>query len=73
MAEFDLEAAGGAVVQRARELYKRHRVGAASGYCRQCVLRAVEEYPAEGHPEMKQGDVFDLVQEWLLAAREPSH
>ncbi len=73
MAEFDLEAAAGAVVKRARELCQRHRVGAVSGCCRECFGRAVEEYLARENPEMKRGDVFDLVQEWLLKAGEPEH
>ena len=73
MAGFDLEAYAEAVVKRARELCQRHRVGAVSGCCRQCFGRAVEEYLADQHPEMKRGDVFDLVQEWLLRAGEPSH
>ncbi len=73
MAEFDLEAAAGAVLKRARKLCKRHRIGAVSGCCRECMMRAVEEHIAEAHPEMKRGDVFDLVQEWLLTAWEPSH
>ncbi len=73
MAEFDLEAVAGAVVKRARELCQRHRVGAVSGCCRQCMLRAVGEHLTEGHPEMKQEEVAELISDWLLRAGEPSH
>ncbi len=68
-----VKAAAGAVVQRARELCKGHGVPNVSGCCRQCFGRAVEEYLLDQHPEMRRGDVFDLVQEWLLRAGEPSH
>ncbi len=43
------------------------------GFCRECMMRAVEEHIADQHPEMKRGDVFDLVQEWLLKTGEPEH
>ncbi len=72
MSDFDLEADAEAVVQRARELCEHHRIIAAVGCCRECMMRAIEEHIAEAHPEMKRGDVFDLVQEWLLRAGEPS-
>ncbi len=73
MAEFDLEAAAGAVVKRARELCKQHRVGSAVGFCRQCMLRAVAEHLTVAHPEMQQEDIAELMCEWLLTAEEPSH
>ena len=73
VSEFDPEADAAAIVRRARKLCKRHRIGAAVGCCRECVLRAIEEHISEAHPEMKRGNVFDLVQEWLLKAGEPSH
>ena len=37
------------------------------GYCRECFLAELEEAIAEEHPELKRGDVFELVQEWLRA------
>ncbi len=43
------------------------------GFCRECFLAEIEEAIAEEHPELKRGDVFELVQEWLRTAEEPLH
>ena len=60
------------LVRRARERCKPHRQG-VGGFCRECMLAEIEEAIAEDHPEMKRGDVFDLVAEWLRAVDELSH
>ena len=56
------------LVRRARKRCKPHRQG-VGGFCRECFLFGLEEAIAEDHPEMKRGDVFELVQEWLEAGR----
>ncbi len=73
MRESDLEADAEAIVTGARELCKEHGVPNVSGCCRECFRRAVEEYVARENPEMKRGEVFDLVQEWLLSSGERTH
>ncbi len=50
------------LVRRARERCKPHRQG-VGGFCRECFLAELEEAIAEEHPELKRGDVFELVQE----------
>ncbi len=59
------------LVRRARERCKHHRQPGVGGYCRECYLAELEEAIAEDHPEMKRGDVFELVQEWLRAVDDP--
>ncbi len=43
------------------------------GFCRECFLSELEEAIAEDHPEMKRGDVFELVQEWLRLEDDRKH
>jgi len=43
------------------------------GFCRECFLFELEEAIAEEHPEMKRGDVFELVQEWLRLEDDRKH
>ncbi len=43
------------------------------GFCRECFLAELEEAIAQEHPEMKRGDVFELVCEWLRAVDERLH
>ena len=43
------------------------------GFCRECFLFELEEAIAGEHPEMKRGDVFELVQEWLRAVNQAVH
>ena len=43
------------------------------GFCRECFLAELEEAIAEEHPELKRGDVFDLVQEWLRLEDDLAH
>ncbi len=43
------------------------------GFCRECFLAELEEAIAEEHPEMKRGDVFELVQEWLRLEADLAH
>ncbi len=54
-----------ALLHRARERCKHRRQPGVGGFCRECVLAELEEAIAEDHPELKRGDVFELVQEWL--------
>ncbi len=49
---------------------RQPRVG---GFCRECFLAELEEASAEDHPEMKRGDVFELVQEWLRLEDDLAH
>ena len=60
------------LVRRARERCKPHRQG-VGGFCRECLLAELEQAIAEEHPEMKRGDVFELVQEWLMHEDERVH
>ena len=43
------------------------------GFCRECFLAELEEAIAEEHPELKRGDVFELVQEWLRLEDDRKH
>ncbi len=54
------------LVRRARERCKHHRQPGVGGFCRECSLAKIEQAIAEEHPEMKGGDVFELVCEWLM-------
>ncbi len=58
--------------RRARKRCQPHRRG-VGGRCRKCFLAELELAIAEAHPEMKRGDVFDLVQEWLMQEDESFH
>ncbi len=61
------------LVRRARKRCQRHRQPGVGGYCRECYLAKIEQAIAEDHPEMERGDVFDLVQEWLMLEDESGH
>ena len=61
------------LVRRARERCKHHRRPGVGGFCRECFLAELEEAIAEDHPEMKCGDVFELVQEWLRLEDDRKH
>ncbi len=50
-----------------------HRQPGVGGFCRECFLFELEEAIAEEHPEMKRGDVFELVQEWLRLEDDRKH
>ncbi len=43
------------------------------GVCRECLLAEIEQAIAEEHPELKRGDVFELVQEWLRLEDDRKH
>ena len=61
------------LVRRARKRCQRHRQPGVGGYCRECYLAELEEAIAEEHPEVKRGDVLDLVCEWLRAEDDLAH
>ncbi len=61
------------LVRRARERCKHHRQPGVGGVCRNCLLIEIEQAIAEEHPEMKRGDVFELVQEWLRLEDDRKH
>ena len=56
----------------ARKRCQPHRRG-VGGRCRKCFLAELELAIAEAYPEMKRGDVFDLVQEWLMQEDDSLH
>ncbi len=56
-----------------RERCKQHRQPRVGGFCRECFLAELEEAIAEDHPELKRGDVFELVQEWLRVVDQAVH
>ena len=58
--------------RRARKRCQPHRRG-VGGYCRKCLLTEVELAIAEAHPELKRGDVIELVSEWLMQEDESFH
>ena len=60
------------LICRAKERCKLHRKDAL-GACRECILKEIESAIAEAHTELKHGDVFELVQEWLRTVDEPVH
>ena len=37
-----------------------------TGLCGECLAEEMEQANAGEHPELNRGDVFELVQEWLL-------
>ncbi len=51
--------------RRARKRCQPLRRG-VGGYCRKCFLAETKLAIAEAHPKLMRGDVFDLVQEWLM-------
>ncbi len=59
------------LVRRARKRCKLHR-DRVGGVCQECILMEVEQAIAE-HPELKRGDVLELVQEWLLQEEDLPH
>ncbi len=61
------------LVRRARKRCQHHRQPRVGGFCRECLLAEIEEAIAEEHPEMKRGDVFDLVCEWLRTDDDSVH
>ncbi len=61
------------LVRRARARCTQHRQPGVTGFCRECYLAELEEAIAEDHPELKRGDVFDLVQEWLRTEDDLAH
>ncbi len=61
------------LVHRARARCKHHRQPRVGGFCRECFLAQPEEAIAEEHPELKRGDVFELVQEWLRLEDDLAH
>ncbi len=61
------------LVRRARARCTHHRQPGVGGFCRECFLSELEEAIADEHPEMKRGDVFELVQEWLRAVEDVVH
>jgi hypothetical protein len=48
-------------------------LGDVPDYCRECLLKEIEQAIAEAHTEQKHGDVFELVQEWLGTVDEHFH
>ncbi len=60
-------------VRRARKRCQHHRQPGVGGYCRECYLAELEQAIAKEHPEMKRGDVFELVCEWLRTVDEHVH
>ncbi len=57
------------LVRRARKRCEDHR-DRVSGVCQECLLTEIERVIAEEHSELDRGEVFDLVQEWLIEADE---
>ncbi len=43
------------------------------GVCRECLLTEIEQAIAEERSEMKRGDVFEPVQEWLRLEDDLTH
>jgi hypothetical protein len=60
------------LIRGAKERCKSH-LGAVPDYCRECILKEIGQAIAEEHPELKRGDVFELVQEWLRTVDEAVH
>ena len=61
------------LVRRARARCQHHCQPGVGGVCRECLLAEIERAIADEHPEMKRGDVFELVQEWLMREDESVH
>ncbi len=60
------------LVRRARKRCEDHR-DRVSGVCQECLLTEIERVIAEEHSELDRGEVFDLVQEWLMHEDESLH
>ena len=60
------------LVRRARKRCKYHR-DRVGGVCQECILMEVEQAIVEEHPELKRGDLLELVQEWLLQEEDLPH
>ncbi len=60
------------LVRRARKRCKQHR-NRIGGVCQECVLTEIEQGVAKEHPELDRGEVFELVQEWLMDEDEAAH
>ncbi len=60
------------LVRRARRRCQHHRRG-VGGVCRECLLAEIEQAIADAYPELKRGDVFELVQEWLRLEDDRKH
>ncbi len=60
------------LVRRARQRCKQHR-NRIGGVCQDCVLTEIEQLIADEQPELDRGEVFDLVQEWLVQEDESEH
>ncbi len=61
------------LVRRARARCKHHRQPGVGGVCSNCLLIEIEQAIADEHPEMKRGDVFELVQDWLRLEDDRKH
>ena len=61
------------LVRRAQERCGHHPQPGVGGVCQECVLTEIEQAIAEEHPELKRGDVFELVQEWLRLEADLTH
>ena len=57
------------LVRRARKHCEDHP-DRVNGVCQECVLTEIERAIAEEHPELSRGDVFELVQVWLMQGGE---
>ena len=61
------------LVRRARKRCKHHRQPGVGGVCRECFLAELEQAIADEYPDLKRGDVFELVEEWLRAVDQAVH
>ncbi len=60
------------LVHRGRRRCQHPRRG-VGGVCRECLLAEIEQAIADEYPELKRGDVFELVQEWIRMEGELAH
>ena len=58
------------LLHRAHQLCRERHDHVPNSACRKCVLEVFEDSIGEAYPEMKRGDVFELVQEWRMAGQE---
>ena len=56
-----------AFLERIKARCATHR-GPTAGFCRECFCAELEDVLCEEHPDMKRGDAFELVQQWLATA-----
>ena len=54
---------------RARQRCAQHLSGRA--VCSDCLLVEMEQVLLEENPQMKAGDVYELVHEWVWTGRQP--